>query len=133
VSRGGEAPASAPPATAPPAAATPPTTVAAPPPAAPAVQLVTSSSGDGTVTVAVPFTLTVATTDGRSWVSVEDSNGRALFEGTLEANQTKQISAVAPLVVRLGNTPAVRLTVNGTDLSLAGVGQTANVEFVPPA
>jgi hypothetical protein len=51
----------------------------------------------------------------------------------LEAGQTKQISAVAPLVVRLGNTPAVRLTVNGVDLSLAGVAQTANVEFVPPA
>jgi hypothetical protein len=129
---GGEPDASRTPVTAPPAH-TPPTTAAAPAPVAPAMQLVTSAGGNGTVTVAVPFTLTLATTDDRSWVRVEDANGETVFEGILEAGATREISAVGPLVVRIGNTPALRLTVNGAALSLAGVAQTANVEFVPPA
>jgi hypothetical protein len=35
--------------------------------------------------------------------------------------------------VRLGNSPAVQISVNGAPLNLTGVGKTASVQFGPPA
>jgi hypothetical protein len=62
-------------------------------------------------------------------VQVSDPTGRVLFSGTLHAAQTQQVAGGASLVVRLGNTPAIGLAVDGQPLDLAGVGHTATVRF----
>ena len=56
--------------------------------------------------------------------------GQTLYQGTLYAGQAQQVDGATPLVVRLGNTPAVGLAVDGTQLDLSGVGRTANVRFM---
>jgi hypothetical protein len=92
------------------------------------VQLVALATGDATITVRVPFSLTLRAT-GPCWVQVRTQHGPTLFEGTLQAGQTHTVTNAAPLVVRLGNTPAMTRVVDRTQLDLAGVARTANLQF----
>jgi cytoskeleton protein RodZ len=48
-----------------------------------------------------------------SWVEIEDSEGRHLLHGLIEAGATHTVTGVAPLLVVLGNAPAVTLRFNG--------------------
>jgi hypothetical protein len=112
------------------AAPAPKPTVAPTPP--PDIQVVASAQGNGTVTVTVPYTLTL-TASGLCWVSVTSDSGQTLYEGTLQPGQQQHVTGSGPLTVRLGNTPAVQISVNGRPLVLAGVAKTANVRFMPPA
>jgi Domain of unknown function (DUF4115) len=95
----------------------------------PVVPAVATSAGNGTVTVAVPFSLTLVST-GPCWVSVRSSTGQTLYEGTLYAGQRQQVAGSGPLVIRLGNTQAITLQLNGAQLDLSGVAHTADVQFV---
>jgi hypothetical protein len=113
------------------AARTPKPTVAPAPPPPPAPVVVAAAQGDGTVTVNVPYTLTL-TASGLCWVSVQSDTGQTLYEGTLQPGQQQRVSGGGPLTVRLGNTPAMQISVDGRALTLAGVAKTANVRFVPP-
>jgi len=111
------------------AAAVTTTTVATTPKiAVPTVHVATLPTGDATVSVPRPFTLTLRAS-GNCWVQVSDVTGRVLFSGTLHAMQTQQVAGGASLVVRLGNTPAIGLAVDGQPVNLAGVGHTATVRF----
>ncbi len=97
----------------------------------PAVQVVAAPGGiSGTVVVAVPFTLAM-TTSAPCWVMVQTNTGQTLFEGTLLAGQSKSVSGAGPLTIRMGNTSAMQMTLNGTPLDLAGMAKTANVQFNP--
>jgi hypothetical protein len=109
----------------------PPTVPARAPAPADVARFAASPTGNGTVTVRVPFTLTLAPS-GPCWVRVQTESGQTLFEGTLQAGQHQQVSGSSPLVIRLGNTPAMQLLVNGAQLDLAGAAHTADVRFVPP-
>jgi cytoskeleton protein RodZ len=100
-----------------------PTTSTAPAP------VVETAAGNGTVTVVVPFTLMLAPT-GTCWVSVTNAAGQTLFEGTLQAGQHQPVVGSGPLVIRLGNTSAMTMELNGEPLDLSGVARTANVSFV---
>jgi hypothetical protein len=62
-------------------------------------------------------------------VQVTDANGRTTYEGVLHAGQAQQLGGTSPLTIRLGNTRAITISVNGTQLDLAGVANTANVHF----
>ncbi len=106
-----------------------PPTVAVPP--VDTARFTATPNGDGTVTVRLPFSLTLAPI-GPCWVRVQDSNGKTLFEGTLHAGQHQEVTGTSPLVIRLGNTPAMQMLVNGSEVALAGAAQTADVRFVPP-
>ena len=125
-------PAAAPPATIEPTTTTPPPTVTTTI-AKPSAQFTASSGGNGTVTVTVPYTLTLTVTGPRCWVSVEDSSGTTVFTGTLKSGEQQQVPGSGPLTVRLGNTAAIQMSVNGAPLNMAGVAQTANVQFQPTA
>jgi cytoskeletal protein RodZ len=118
-------------------AAAPPTTVRRTPPTTaaprPAVQVVANATGNGTVTVPTPFTLTLATTTSPCWVSVDDNTGHTIFTGPLQPGQRQNVTGDGPLTVRLGNSPAVQISVNGAPLDMTGVGKTASVQFGPPA
>jgi hypothetical protein len=115
------------------------TTTTTPPPTTtttlpkPNAQFVVSSGGNGTVTVTVPYTLTLTVTGASCWVSVEDSSGKTVFTGTLKSGEQQQVPGSGPLTVRLGNTAAIQMSVNGAPLNMTGVAQTANVQFEPAA
>ena len=100
-----------------------PTTTTVPTP------VVETASGNGTVTVVVPFTLVLAPT-GTCWVSVRTATGQTLYEGTLHAGQRQPVVGTGPLVIRLGNTAAMTMQLNGAPLDLSGVGHTADLSFV---
>jgi hypothetical protein len=99
---------------------------------APSVVQVAAAPGgvSGTVVVAVPFTLTMSTS-APCWVMVQTSTSQTLFEGTLLAGQQKQVSGAGPLTIRMGNTAAMQMTLNGAPLDLAGIARTANLQFNP--
>jgi len=48
-----------------------------------------------------------------SWVEVSDVAGRHLLHGLIEAGSTRTLTGTAPLLVVLGNAPAVTLRFNG--------------------
>ena len=48
-----------------------------------------------------------------SWVEVSDAEGRHLLHGLIEAGGTRSLTGAAPLLVVLGNAPAVSLRLNG--------------------
>jgi len=128
-SAGGKAHPSATPPVAPPVAQA--TTTVAPATTVPLqlMRVETLPTGDAQVAVHGTFTLTLHAT-GPCWVQVTGPFGQTLYQGTLYAGQAQQVDGATPLVVRLGNTPAVGLAVDGTQLDLSGVGRTANVRFM---
>jgi len=48
-----------------------------------------------------------------SWVEVSDAEGRHLLHGLIEAGGSRSLTGAAPLLVVLGNAPAVTLRLNG--------------------
>ena len=48
---------------------------------------------------------------------------------TLHSGQEQHLPVSGPIVVRLGYTPAVTITVDGTGIDLGGLAQTANLDF----
>ena len=50
---------------------------------------------------------------GASWVDISDVQGRRLLHGLIEAGSTRSLMGSAPLLVVLGNAPAVTLRLNG--------------------
>ena len=52
-----------------------------------------------------------------SWVQVSDGEGRHLLHGLIEAGSTRSLTGSPPLLVVLGNAPAVRLRLDGQAVS----------------
>jgi hypothetical protein len=100
-----------------------PTTI----PAVTAPMVVRSTSG-ATVSVRSPSILTMRAT-GTCWVEVTDATGNTLFSGTLHPGEQQQIGVSAPLVLHLGYTPGIALSVDSSALDLNGLAQTATVDF----
>ena len=87
---------------------------------------VVSAGGNATVMVAFPVTLTIHAT-AACWVQASDESGRVLSRGTLQPGEQQQIPAGGPLVVRLGNTAGVAVSVDNARLALTGIGNTADL------
>ena len=100
-----------------------PTTI----PAVTAPMVVRSTSG-ATVSVRSPSILTIRAT-GTCWVEVKDATGSTLFSGTLHPGEQQQIGVSGPLVLQLGYTPGIALSVDSSALDLNGLAQTATVDF----
>ncbi|MFF2655092.1 helix-turn-helix domain-containing protein [Streptomyces sp. NPDC058045] len=58
-------------------------------------------------------TVMVNATDGRSWISAKDHNGRLLFDGLLEQGQTKTFQDNQKIDLVLGDAGSIKLFVNG--------------------
>ena len=88
-------------------------------------------TGNGTVTVSTPFTLTLATTNNAVLGQCRHrQRANALYrELSSPGRRSNRSPATGSLTVRLGNTAAIQISVNGTPLQLPGVGKTANVRF----
>ena len=52
-----------------------------------------------------------------SWVEVSDVEGRRLLHGLIEAGSRRTLTGTAPLLVVLGNAPAVTLQFNGAPVT----------------
>ncbi|MFD7437651.1 helix-turn-helix domain-containing protein [Streptomyces sp. NPDC059861] len=58
-------------------------------------------------------TVQVSATDGRSWISAKDHNGRLLFDGLLKQGQSKTFQDSSKINLVLGDAGAIQLYVNG--------------------
>ncbi|MEV0979700.1 RodZ domain-containing protein [Streptomyces sp. NPDC049915] len=58
-------------------------------------------------------TVQVTATDGRSWISAKDHNGRLLFDGLLKQGESKTFQDNAKVNLVLGDAGAIQLYVNG--------------------
>jgi cytoskeleton protein RodZ len=69
------------------------------------------------------------TAEEPSWVLVR-SDGKYLFSGTLDANQSRTVEAVTNLELRLGNAGGVTVLFNGSPIGAVGPkGQVRTVQF----
>lgn len=69
---------------------------------------------------------------GRSWVSVQSADGRALYAGVLDTGQSRLFRDGVELRVVVGYAPAVELVVNGVDIgSPPAQGNVARLVFGP--
>ncbi len=69
--------------------------------------------------------------DSPSWVHVTDESGAVLFQGTVDAGQSKPFHSAQRLRFVFGFAPAIDLTVNGRPVGAppAGAGQVSTVSF----
>jgi cytoskeleton protein RodZ len=95
---------------------------------APVAPVVARTTNGATVSVHSPFRLTLHAS-GTCWVEITDATGHTLFTATLHSGELQQIPGAGPIVVRLGYTPAMTISVDGIDLDLSGLGQTTNLTF----
>ncbi|AJE42845.1 MULTISPECIES: helix-turn-helix domain-containing protein [Streptomyces] len=58
-------------------------------------------------------TVQVSATDGRSWISAKDHNGRTMFDGLLERGDSQTFQDKEKIDLVLGDAGAVQLFVNG--------------------
>ncbi|MGW0814686.1 helix-turn-helix domain-containing protein [Streptomyces viridiviolaceus] len=58
-------------------------------------------------------TVQVSATDGRSWISAKDHNGRLLFDGLLKQGESKTFQDNEKVNLVLGDAGAIQLYVNG--------------------
>ncbi|UXY22318.1 DUF4115 domain-containing protein [Streptomyces cynarae] len=58
-------------------------------------------------------TVQVSATDGRSWISAKDHNGRTLFDGLLEKGDSQTFQDKEKIDLVLGDAGAIQLYVNG--------------------
>jgi hypothetical protein len=93
-----------------------------------AARLTRTTAGGGMVSVHTPFQLTLHAT-GTCWIQITDTAGRRLFTTTLHPGQEQKIPGAESIVVRLGYTPAITISVDGATLDLSGLSQTANLNF----
>jgi cytoskeleton protein RodZ len=69
------------------------------------------------------------TADETVWVLAQ-GDGKYLFSGTLEANQTRTVQANDKVLLRLGNAGGVTITLNGKPIGAVGPkGQVRTVQF----
>lgn len=70
--------------------------------------------------------------NGNSWVRATGSDGKQLYEGTISAGQTQDLTDEKVVRLIIGNAGAVRLVVNGKDLGVPGQqGKVAKPQFTP--
>ena len=53
-----------------------------------------------------------------AWIEVKDAQGTKLLSRQVQAGESLSVDGVAPLVVRVGNAPAVQLTFKGQVVDL---------------
>jgi cytoskeletal protein RodZ len=74
--------------------------------------------------------LTVTAVEGRTWLGITNEQGETVFDGQIRSGESKSFQDSDSLRVSIGNASAVRITLNGVDLGVAGgFGEVARYKY----
>lgn len=97
------------------------------------VAVATSSPSPSAPSVATNISgvnLNIAAVDGKSWLGITNEQGETIFDGQISNGQTQTFQDANSLRVIIGNASAVRITLNGVDLGIAGnFGEVARYKY----
>lgn len=89
-----------------------------------------SPSAPGVATNISGVNLNIAAVDGKSWLGIINEQGEKIFDGQISNGQTQTFQDANSLRVIIGNASAVRITLNGVDLGIAGnFGEVARYKY----
>ncbi len=57
---------------------------------------------------------------GKTWIGIKDSKGEQIFDGQIKSGESQNFSDEISLNVTIGNAAAVKVSLNGSDLGIAG-------------
>ena len=76
--------------------------------------------------------LTLTGVEGKSWIGIKDSNGDQIFDGQIKSGESQSFSDQQFLNVTIGNAAAIKVTLNGSDLGIAGgYGEVVRFNYTP--
>ncbi len=91
-----------------------------------------SPSGTNSAIPASGVNLVLTGVDGRSWIGITNSAGEQIFDGQIKSGQSQSFSDVTLLKVIIGNAAAVKVSLNGSDLGVAGgYGEVVRINYTP--
>jgi hypothetical protein len=74
--------------------------------------------------------LVVTGISGKSWIGLTNANGEQVFNGQISSGQVETFSDPQLIKAVIGNAGAVKLTLNGSDLGVAGAeGEVVRLNF----
>ena len=74
--------------------------------------------------------LIITAVDGRTWLGITNEQGETVFDGQIKSGETQSFQAPDSLSVTIGNASAVKVTLNGVDLGVAGkFGEVARYKY----
>jgi cytoskeletal protein RodZ len=89
-----------------------------------------TTSESATPTAAGAVNLTFTGVNGKTWVGIIDATGKQVFDGQIKSGETQSFTNANSLKVTIGNAAAVKVTLNGTDLGVAGgYGEVLHVNY----
>ena len=69
---------------------------------------------------------------GKTWIGIENSKGEQVFDGQIKSGETQSFTDSQSLNVTIGNASAVKVTLNGSDLGVAGgYGEVVRFNYTP--
>ena len=69
---------------------------------------------------------------GKTWIGIKDSKGEQIFDGQIKSGETQSFSDEQSLNVTIGNAAAVKVSLNGSDLGVAGkYGEVVRFNYTP--
>jgi len=70
--------------------------------------------------------------NGRTWIGIKDSTGKQIFDGQIKSGESQSFTDANSLNVTIGNAAAVKVTLNGSDLGVAGgYGEVVRFNYTP--
>lgn len=70
--------------------------------------------------------------NGKTWIGIKDSTGKQIFDGQIKSGESQSFTDATSLNVTIGNAAAVKITLNGADLGVAGgYGQVVRFNYTP--
>jgi len=70
--------------------------------------------------------------NGKTWIGIKDSTGKQIFDGQIKSGESQSFTDANSLNVTIGNAAAVKVTLNGSDLGVAGgYGEVVRFNYTP--
>lgn len=87
-------------------------------------------STSATPVAAGTVNLTITGISGKTWIGIVDSTGKQIFDGQIKTGETQSFTSTNSLKTTIGNAAAVKVSLNGTDLGVAGgYGEVVHVNY----
>jgi cytoskeletal protein RodZ len=89
-----------------------------------------SASSSAVTTTGVNLVFTGV--NGKTWIGIKDSTGKQIFDGQIKTGESQSFTDANSLNVTIGNAAAVKVTLNGSDLGVAGgYGEVVRFNYTP--